>query len=299
MSNPKTVAFLGLGRMGRPMAANIANAGFPVVVYNRTRSTAEDFAAATDGVKVADSPREAAAGADVVVTMLADEPALRAVYEGPQGALAGWSPHKVALDMGTTGPAGTAWLARAVGNAGGTAIDSPVSGAVKAAETAGLTLMVGGAADVVEDLRPLLESMSATIYHLGESGAGAIMKLAVNNVIYALGQAVSESLVLAECSGIDRAEAYEVFCDSAIAAPMVKYRQDNYTNPGTSITQLALTLAAKDLKLITALADEVGAPMPQAMVNLDTAVRAIDDGLGDHDMAAVAVYLRNRTSPRS
>lgn len=298
MSDPKRVAFIGLGRMGLPMATNIAEAGFPVIVHNRTRSTAEDFAAMTHGVTIADSPRAAAADADVVVTMLADERALRAVYDGPLGLLAGWSPNKVALDMGTTGPAGTAWLAQAVRDVGGTAIDSPVSGATGAARTATLTLLVGGPTDVVEDLRPLLESMSATIYHLGDSGAGAVMKLAVNNVIYALGQAVSESLVLAERSGIDRAAAYEVFCNSAIAAPMVNYRRDNYVNPDTSSTQFALTLAAKDLKLITALADEVGAPMPQTAVNLDTTVRAIDDGLGERDMAAVAVYLRRRTPPK-
>lgn len=295
MSNP-TVAFLGLGRMGRPMAANVAGAGFPVVVYNRTHAAAEDFAATHDGATVAESPHDAAARADVVVTMLADESALRAVYEGPRGLLAGWSPDKIALDMGTTGPAGTAWLARMVGHAGGIAVDAPVSGAVRAAETAGLTLMVGGPTDTVEELRPLLESMSAAIYHLGGCGAGAVMKLAVNNVIYALGQAVSESLVLTERSGIDRAMAYEVFSNSAIAAPMVGYRRDNYVNPDSSTTQFALTLAAKDLRLITALAHQVGAPMPQALVNLDTTVRAIDRGLGDRDMAAVAVYLRNLTS---
>jgi 3-hydroxyisobutyrate dehydrogenase-like beta-hydroxyacid dehydrogenase len=296
VTSKPSVAFLGLGRMGRPMATNIARAGFPVVVHNRTRSTAEDFAAATEGTTVADSPRDAASSADIVVTMLADEMALRAVYEGPRGLLAGWSPKKVALDMGTTGPAGTAWLERAVRDAGGTAVDAPVSGAVKAAETAGLTLMVGGPADVVEQLRPLLESVSAVIYHLGDSGAGAVMKLAVNNVIYALGQAVSESLVLTERAGIDRSQAYEVFSNSAIAAPMVEYRRDNYVDPDGSPTQFALTLAAKDLRLITALADTVGAPMPQAIVNLATTVRAIDDGLGDRDMAAVAVYLRNLAS---
>lgn len=293
MSTPSSVAFLGLGRMGKPMAANIAKAGFPVVVYNRTRSTAEDFATATAGVTVADSPRQAAAAADVVVTMLADEKALRSVYEGPDGLLSGWSPDKIALDMGTTGPSGTAWLAGAVQAAGGTAIDSPVSGAVKAAETGALTLMVGGPADVVEQVRPILESMSAAIYHLGGSGTGAVMKLSVNNVIYALGQAVSESLVLAERAGIDRRQAYEVFCNSAIAAPMVKYRQDNYVNPDSAVTQFALTLAAKDLRLITGLADRVGAPMPQAAVNMATTVDAIDAGLGAQDMAAVAVYLRD------
>jgi len=287
-----TIAFLGLGRMGRPMATNIAGAGYPVVVHNRTAAVADEFAAATRGVSVAATPREAAEHAAVVVTMLADERALRAVYEGPDGLLAGWAPDKIALDMGTTGPAGTAWLAGAVGEAGGTAVDSPVSGAVAAAESAGLTLMVGGPRDVVDSLRPLLETMSSAIHHMGDSGTGAVMKLAVNNVIYALGQAVSESLVLAERAGIERAQAYSVFTNSAIAAPMVKYRQDNYVNPDTSTTQFALDLAAKDLRLIAALADEVGAPMPQAKVNLDTTVRAVDGGLGDQDMAAVAVYLR-------
>jgi 3-hydroxyisobutyrate dehydrogenase len=289
-----TVAFLGLGRMGRPMAANIAGAGFPMVVYNRSRSIAEEFAGTRHGVTVAETPRQAAEQADVVVTMLADEAALRAVYASPHGLLAGWSPGKIALDMGTTGPAGTAWLAREVDAAGGNAVDAPVSGAVVAAQNANLTLMVGGHEDVVTRLRPLLQAMAAVIYHLGGSGCGAVMKLAVNNVIYGLGQAVSESLVLAERAGIDRAQAYDVFCNSAVAAPMVGYRRDNYVDPETADVQFALTLAAKDLGLITTLGAAVGAFMPQAAVNRDTTLAAIDGGLGDQDMAAVAVYLRGR-----
>lgn len=290
-----TVAFLGLGRMGRPMATNIAEAGFPVIVCNRTRSVAEEFASTRPGITVADDPRDAAENADVVVTMLADEHALRAVYQGPRGLLAGWSPGKIALDMGTTGPMGTGWLAREIDAAGGAAIDAPVSGAVKAAEEAQLTLMVGGPVDIVTRLRPLLQSMGAVIYHLGDSGSGAVMKLAVNNVIYGLGQAISEALVLTERAGIDRAQAYEVFSNSAVAAPMVNYRRDNYVHPDTAHAQFALTLAAKDLGLIMELATAVGSPMPQAAVNRDTTLRAIEHGLGDQDMAAVAVYLRGRT----
>lgn len=292
MTAPKTIAFLGLGRMGLPMASNIAKAGFEVVVYNRTRRIAEEFARGTAGVTVAESPRNAAEDADVVVTMLADEKALRAIYDGPCGLLAGWSRGKIAVDMGTTGPVGIRWLAQAVKNAGGNAIDAPVSGSVKAAEAAGLTLLVGGSADAVETVRPMLESMSAVIFHLGESGAGAVMKLAVNNVVYALGQAISESLLLAERSGIDRDLAYEVFCNSAIAAPMVKHRQGNFVEPETAATQFALTLAAKDLKLIAAQAEAVRSPMPQAKTNRAITAKAIEAGLGDLDMAAVAVYLR-------
>ncbi|MFC9362266.1 NAD(P)-dependent oxidoreductase [Rhodococcus sp. NPDC057014] len=294
MTETPTVAFLGLGRMGLPMAANVADAGFPVVVYNRTRSVAEEFAQ-RDGVtaSVADSPRAAAEAADVVVTMLADEPALRAVYEGDNGLIAGWSDGKIALDMGTTGPAGTAWLADVIGRAGGDVVDAPVSGSTNAAQTRTLTLMAGGSDQALKTVRPVLEAMGSNIYHLGATGTGSAMKLAVNNVIYALGQAVSESLILAERAGIERELAYDVFCNSAIAAPMVKYRQRNYVEPDDSPVTFALRLAAKDLRLITGLAAEVGAPMPQAALNLQETDEAIAAGFGEEDMAAVAVYLRN------
>lgn len=100
--------------------------------------------------------------------------------------------------------------------------------------------------------------------------------------------------MLAERAGIDRAQAYDVFCNSAVAAPMVGYRRDNHVDPDTADVQFALTLAAKDLGLITTLAAAVGAFMPQGAVNRDTTLAAIDEGLGDQEMAAVAVYLRGR-----
>jgi 3-hydroxyisobutyrate dehydrogenase-like beta-hydroxyacid dehydrogenase len=134
--------------------------------------------------------------------------------------------------------------------------------------------------------------LGSKVYHLGGPGSGAVMKLAVNGVIYALGQAVSESLVLAEQAGIERAAAYEVFENSAIAAPMVKYRHDAFVFPETTPTAFAMSLAAKDLGLIRALAEQVGVPVPQAVVNHEVLKEAIAAGLGDHDMAAVAVHLR-------
>lgn len=225
-----TVAFVGLGRMGAPMATNVAAAGYTVHVYNRTRAVADDLAKHT-AVTVADTPRAAAAAADVVITMLADESALLAVYAQPEGLLAGWSPGKVAVDMGTTGPPGTAQLADLVGSHGGIVIDAPVSGSTAAAQSQTLTIMVGGPVGPVERIRPVLAAMGSSIYHLGDTGAGSVMKLAVNAVIYGIGQAVSESLVLAERAGIPRQTAYEVFCNSAVAAPMVKYRTRNFVDP--------------------------------------------------------------------
>ena len=287
------VAFVGLGRMGRPMAANLAAAGIPVIAWNRTRAAA-DALAAHPLVAVADTPREAAAQARAVITMPADESAVRAVYCGPDGLAAGWDPAKIAIDMGTTGPAGTAWLAKLLADAGGVLIDAPVSGSMAAAQAASLTILVGGSDEAVAAVHPLLKVMGDKVYHLGGTGSGIAMKLAVNAVIYGLAQSVSESLVLAERSGIAREAAYEVFCNSAVAAPMVSYRKSQFLSPADSPVSFALALAEKDLHLITELADQLGTPMPQAELNLTVARAAVRSGLAEQDLTALAVYLRDR-----
>jgi 3-hydroxyisobutyrate dehydrogenase len=286
-----TVAFLGLGRMGAPMATAVAAAGHQVVLYNRTREKAERLGERIEA-SVAGSPREAAAKADVVITMLADEQALLGVLDGDEGVLAGLRRGAVVVDMGTTGPGGVRRVAGRVLDAGGTLVDAPVSGSTGAAEAAALTVMVGGPEDSVNCVRPVLESMSKAVYHLGGVGAGSVVKLAVNNIIYALGNAVAESLVLAERAGIDRAKVYDVFENSAIAAPMVKYRHDAFLDPERTPAAFAMKLAEKDLALIAELAESVHLPMTQARANLELIGAAVDAGLGERDMADVAVYLR-------
>lgn len=285
------VAFLGLGRMGAPMATNVAAAGHDVVLHNRTRATA-DALAERIGARAEATPRDAVADATIVVTMLADEAALRGVYDGEDGVLAGLAPGAVAVDMGTTGPEGIARLAPRVAGAGGVLVDAPVSGSTAAAASAGLTILVGAPDEAFATAEPVLAAMGAAIHHLGGTGAGSVAKLAVNNVIYALGNAISESLVLAERAGLDRDRIYDVFEHSAIAAPMVRYRHDAFVDPERTPPAFALTLAQKDLGLIVDLASSVGLPVEQARANLSLIGRAVDAGLGDHDMADVAVYLR-------
>lgn len=285
------VAFIGLGRMGAPMATNLARAGHDVVLHNRTRVKAEALASEI-GATVADTPRAAAEDAPVVITMVADEAALLAVHEGDDGILAGLQDGGVAVDMGTTGPASIRRLAPRVERAGGALVDAPVSGSTDAAASAGLTIMAGGPDAVVDAVRPLLAAMGETIYHLGDTGAGAVTKLVVNNIIYALGNAVSESLVVAEQAGLDRAQVYEVFENSAVAAPMIHYRHDAFLSPEDTPAAFAMTLAHKDLRLLTELADELGVPVEQAAANQSLIGRAVEAGLGDHDMADVAVHLR-------
>lgn len=287
------IAFLGLGRMGAPMATNLARVGHDLVLHNRTRSRAEDLAEHL-GAAVADTPRGAAERADLVITMLADEAALRSVCDGPDGLLVGLRPGAVLVDMGTTGPAAVGDLAPEVAAAGGVLVDAPVSGSTAAAESAGLTIMVGASAEVFAKVEPVLAAMGSSVRRMGETGAGAVTKLAVNNVIYALGNALSESLVLAERAGIDRQRIYDVFEDSAIAAPMVGYRRKAFLHPDETPAAFAMTLARKDLRLITELAATLDLPVEQATANLSVFDRAIEAGLGEHDMADVAVHLRRQ-----
>jgi len=194
--------------------------------------------------------------------------------------------------MGTTGPEGIARLAPRVAAAGGVLVDAPVSGSTAAAAAAGLTILVGAPAGVFPTIEPVLAAMGERVFHLGDTGAGSVMKLAVNNVIYALGNALSESLVLAERAGLERSVAYEVFEHSAIAAPMVRYRHDAFLDPEHTAAAFAMRLACKDLELITGLATNVGVEVEQARANLSLYRKAIDAGLGERDMADVAVYLR-------
>ena len=289
------IGFVGLGSMGRPMATNIAAAGFPLVVWNRTPSKSETIAART-GARVAASPAILAAGADVVITMVADGDVLLDLYTG-SGAMAGsLRAGTVCVDMSTISPGQAAELAAAAAGAGCSFIDAPVSGSVALAEAGTLTVMAGGEAADVEAVRPVLEAMSARIYHMGPVGSGATIKLAVNSIVYGLGQAVSEALVLAEAAGIERARAYEVFANSAIAAPFVHYRQEAFLKPGQVPVAFRMVLARKDLDLALELAGRVGAALPQGELNRAVIAEAVEAGFGDHDMSAVAQHLRSRRS---
>lgn len=284
------VAFIGLGRMGRAMAANLARAGLPLLLQNRSEAVATELAAELGATAVA-TPREAA-GADVVITMLADADALFAVLDGPDGVLAGLRPGSVLVDMGTSGPDAVGRIAPLVAERGAVLIDAPVSGSVATAEAGDLALMIGGPEDVVARIRPVLSAVGRSLHHLGPSGAGATAKLAVNNIIFALSQSVAESLVLAERAGLDPAAFYAVLEESAVSAPMVRYRRDNFLDPdGTAVT-LTMELARKDLRLIAELAERTGSPMPQSALSLATIEDSIAAGLDGRDMADVAVHLR-------
>jgi 3-hydroxyisobutyrate dehydrogenase-like beta-hydroxyacid dehydrogenase len=292
MSAADPVAVVGTGRMGSAMAARLRGSGRPVVVFNRTAAKAADLAART-GARAVRTAREAAGSAAVVLVSLADDAAVAAAYDGPDGVVAGLAPGAVVVETSTVSPETVRALAAMVSAAGATLLDAPVSGSVPVVERGELAVMVGGDATALERVRPVLDAIAKAVFHLGPVGAGAAMKLAVNGVVHALNQALSEALVLAERAGIDRRAAYEVFAASAIAAPYVHYKRGAFEDPAGSPVAFRLDLVAKDLALLDALAATAGARMDQAATNRRLVGEALAAGFAERDISAMAEFLRD------
>jgi 3-hydroxyisobutyrate dehydrogenase-like beta-hydroxyacid dehydrogenase len=285
------VAVIGLGRMGTAMARRFHEAGYPLVVWNRDRSKSDAFAAGT-GSEIAAAAGSAAGKAEIVVTSLADDAALRSVYLGSDGIVAGVQPGTLVVDTSTVHPRTVVEIGAAVDEAGAGFLDCPVSGSVSTVDAGALTIMAGGELELVARAEPLLSSIAKRVIPVGSRGAGAACKLAVNSLVHGLNIALSEALVLAEKAGVDREIAYEVFASGAGGAPFVGYKREAYLHPDEAEVAFTLDLVAKDLDLITTLGEEVGAPMRQAQAGLDIVRRANDSGMAAHDLSAIAEYLR-------
>jgi 3-hydroxyisobutyrate dehydrogenase-like beta-hydroxyacid dehydrogenase len=289
---PVVVGFAGLGAMGSRMARNIGRAKFPLVLYNRTHSKAEDLAGELHA-QVARAPSELGSRCDIILTMVSDANALRDLYFGDAGIAERLRPGTICVDMSTVGPAAVRDLAARLGATGAFVLDAPVSGSIALASSAQLTIMVGGAVEQFERALPVLQSMAKHVFHLGPLGAGATMKLAVNTVVYGLNQALAEGLLLAQRAGVDFRSAYDVLETSAVAAPYVHYRRDSFLNPDQTEVGLPLRLAEKDLQLIQHLAQEVKAKMPQVQTNLGSVSSAVQNGKGERDVSGVLEFLEH------
>lgn len=286
-----TVGVLGLGRMGAAMAGRLTDSGFDVVVWNRTPDRTAEVAASV-GCRRANSPAEVARLAEVVVSSLADDTAVDEVHRGEEGTLAGASASTVLVETSTVDPATITALAAECAGMGASLLDAPVSGSVSLVQQGSLTSMVGGDASALDRARPVLDVLSAKVFHLGENGTGATMKLAVNALVHATNLAISEALVLAERAGLDRQAAYEVFASGAAASPFVLYKRPAFEQPETTPVAFSLDLVRKDLDLILGLARRLSVPMDQGDVTAAVVDRAIAEGMGQHDMSALAVLLR-------
>lgn len=285
------IGLVGTGRMGAPMARNLARAGHAVTLWNRSGEKAAALAAEI-GADHALSPRALSDAVDVVVTMLADDPSSEAVHLGPDGLFAGAA--RTFVEMGTMSPDHIAALGRAAPD-GARVIDAPVSGATQAAEAAQLLIMAGCTAADAAPLAPLFEALGRKTICLGKPGAGAVMKLAVNALIHGINQTLAESLTLAEAAGIAPEAAFDVIEASAAAAPMLSYRRPLYLDEGAHDVTFTVALARKDMEVTAALADTLGTAMPQGHVTLEALRGAEAGGYGPRDMASIVDYMRRRT----
>jgi 3-hydroxyisobutyrate dehydrogenase-like beta-hydroxyacid dehydrogenase len=277
--------------MGSAMVGRLVGAGHEVTVFNRSRSKAVALAE-VHGVSVASTARDAASAADVVVVSLADDAAVRAAYLGPDGLVAGLRGGTVVADTSTVDPATIQALGDDVARTGAALIDTPVSGSVSTVQSGQLLVMAGGDASALARARPALDAFAARVIPLGPLGAGATMKLVVNSMVHGLNAALAEALVLAERAGVERSAAYDVIASSAGAAPFVLYKRAAYENPDETPVAFALDLVAKDLDLAATLAARVGAEVPQLAVNRAVVQRALDAGLGQADLSALASLFR-------
>lgn len=289
------VGFIGLGRMGMPMAHRLVDAGYPVVVFNRTAARAERLREAATGagtVTVVDSPAEVASASETVVTMLADGAAAEAVFEGPEGIFQTLRKGSVLLEMSTIGPALARALAARAQARGATLLDAPVSGSVPAATAGTLVTMVGGDPAAFNRVGALLSPLTAHALHVGSSGAGAAMKLALNSALGALNEALAEALVLAERAGVAGDMAWEVIGRSALGSPYVSYKRDAFLGERAEQVAFTAALMRKDLMLAIALGQELDVPLSMAGTASAMLTIACATGHGDEDLAAVVDVLR-------
>ncbi|MGH2679265.1 MAG: NAD(P)-dependent oxidoreductase [Actinomycetota bacterium] len=285
------VAVLGAGNMAGAMVGTLRRSTFDVVVWNRTEARA-DAVAKTHEARTAPSIAEAVAGADVVLSSLADDDAVLAIYLGEDGAATVGGPDQLFLEMSTIAPATARRVGEAVAASGAAFLDAPVSGSVPTVEKGELTIMVGGDAAALERARPVLDALAAKVFHVGALGAGATVKLAVNALVHAIDVGLSEALVLAEKAGVDRSAAYDVFAAGAAAAPFVLYKRPAFEEPDDAQLTFTLDLMAKDLDLILSLAGEVDAPMGQAERNREVVEQALSAGFSGRDLSSIAEFLR-------
>ena len=290
MNDIPSVGFMGLGRMGSLMAANVAKAGFPLTVYNRTRSVAEEFVAAHGG-SIAATPAALVATSGIFISMLADGAALIDTYSMEGGALEGLKAGSVAVDMGTSGPKAVAIVRDRVEKAGGVLVDAPVSGSTPAAESGKLLIMVGATEAQFETVRPVLEAIGSPVL-VGPAGSAATLKLTVNSTLYGLNQALAEGVILAEAAGVSPEVALDILARSAAGAPLVSYRKPQYLDPDHSPVMFTLDLSRKDIGLALDEARSNGVPMPQLERTMETVEALVAAGEGDRDMGFVVEGAR-------
>jgi 2-hydroxy-3-oxopropionate reductase len=281
MTASRRIAFIGLGIMGSPMAANLVRAGHTVTGCNLTQEPIDKLVA--DGGRAAGSIAEAVADAEVVITMVPADPQVEEAVLGEDGVLAHAAPGTLLIDMSSITPQTSIRVAAAARAKGIRALDAPVSGGEAGAIEAVLSIMVGGEAEDFAEAEPLFDALGTTVIHVGPAGAGQTVK-AANQLIVAVNiQVVAEAVVFLENAGVDLPAALDVLAGGLAGSTVLNRKKANMVNrefaPGFRID-----LHHKDMGIVTAAARAVEAPLPvgSLVAQLVASARANGDGSLDH-----------------
>lgn len=284
------IGFIGLGHMGAGMAHRLLASGHTLAVYNRTRAKAEPLAA--EGARVADSPADAAQGAEVVVTMVADDRALEAVTDGPDGLLSALAPGAIHLSMSTISVALSERLAREHQAAGQRYVAAPVFGRPEAAAAGALTIVTAGEAADVERCVPIFEALGPRRFYFGSAPAVAnVIKLSGNFLLASTIESLGEAFALVRKHGVAPQDYLAFLRDSLFASPAVKtyggfIAAEQYQSPAG----FKLPLALKDVRLALSAADAQSVPMPVASLIHDQMLSAIARGYGELDFSSLGRF---------
>jgi 3-hydroxyisobutyrate dehydrogenase len=290
MNKPR-IAFLGLGTMGSGMARRLLLAGFPLTVFNRNADKAKPFV--TEGARAASSPREAASRAEVIFSMVSDNKASQDVWLGEHGALAATTPGTVCIECSTLTVDYVKKLASHVAGRKGEFLDAPVTGTRNPAAAGELSFFVGGNATVLDKVRPVFVPMAKCVTHVGPTGSGAMIKLINNFVCGVQAAALAEAVVMIERSGLDRQQALAVLTEGAPGGPLVKLLTARMTAPDYTPNFL-LKLMTKDLGYALIEGKKSSVNLATVEAALTVFQKAIADGQGDKDMAAIVESVRGK-----
>lgn len=280
----KQIGFIGLGTMGAPMASNLLRSGFDVTVYNRTADKCKPLE--QEGAKTAATPQEAAAGKDVIITMISNDDSIREVFYGDNGILAVLQPGVTVIDSSTISPGLAKELAAAIEDKGGHFLDAPVTGSKPAAIDGTLVFMVGGHAEVIEQHRDLFDSMGRLLLHMGGNGSGAVAKLAHNAMVGIHNAALAEGFSIAVKSGVPADKFLELVKNGSAGSKQAELKGQKIID-GDFSNQFSLALMLKDLKLASSLSDATGVPTPMLGVAKSLFQAGFNHGFGDEDLSAV------------
>lgn len=291
------IGFIGLGLMGWPMAARIADTGGPLLVWNRSREKAVEFSKRYPHVEAISTPADLAQRSTILVLMLSDSPAVEQVVTGEDGVLASLSPDSLLIDMGTTSVSLTHHLSKRVESKGAQFIDAPVSGGVVGAEQGTLSIMAGGSQDSVRRARQLFEMVGKRFVHIGAVGSGQVAKIA-NQIIVGLNiAAVAEAFFLAESAGASLTAVREALSGGFAASRVLDLHgqriiDQNFEPGGRCRTQL------KDLQQALDFASDLNIRLPTTELCGELYTKLLESGDGDLDHSALIREIRRLSNKK-